>query len=181
MARIEIAATWPSASDSWALLAGLAWGVQTGGRCGGAGPGRPVHFTQMANLAFPFGQPVRCLVQRDRTPKKVFILGVYASAVHARWVDPSGRQLVLALAVASEPYIFWRGGGGGGDPGGHRGPDRCRQSRTYGREVQRAFWGRARRPLHSPTRGDPQRHLVVRRGPVVLLQPGAARSARAGV
>jgi uracil-DNA glycosylase len=60
---------------------------------------------------FPFGQPVLPLVQQDRTPKKVFVLGVYASAVHARWVGPDGKDVVKALAVASEPCIFWRGEG----------------------------------------------------------------------
>ena len=34
---------------------------------------------------YPFGETVRRLVQQDRTPKQVFVLGVYASAVHARW------------------------------------------------------------------------------------------------
>lgn len=58
---------------------------------------------------FPFGQPVQEVVQKDRTPKNVFILGVYASAVHACWVDASEKPVVKALAVASEPYIFWRG------------------------------------------------------------------------
>jgi hypothetical protein len=33
---------------------------------------------------FPFGQPVLEIVQADRTPKCVFVLGVYASAVHAQ-------------------------------------------------------------------------------------------------
>ena len=60
---------------------------------------------------FPFGQPIRPVVQRDRGPKRVFVLGVYASAVHARWCDAQGRQLIRALGVASEPYIFWRGDG----------------------------------------------------------------------
>lgn len=60
---------------------------------------------------FPFGRPVRALRQQHRSTKKVFILGVYASAVHARWVGPDGRQLVRALAVDAEPYIFWRGDG----------------------------------------------------------------------
>lgn len=59
---------------------------------------------------FPFGQPVRKLVQQDRTPKRVFVLGKYASAVHARWEKNDG-GVVQALAVASEPYIFWRGEG----------------------------------------------------------------------
>ena len=58
---------------------------------------------------FPFGQPIRKVCQADRTPKKVFVLGVYASAVHARWVDDKGKTLIRALAVDSEPEIFWRG------------------------------------------------------------------------
>ena len=60
---------------------------------------------------FPFGEKVRKVAQEDRTPKEVFVLGVYASAVHARWVDADGKTVVKALAVASEPYIFWRGEG----------------------------------------------------------------------
>ncbi|MBN1184244.1 MAG: hypothetical protein JXB49_18285 [Bacteroidales bacterium] len=58
---------------------------------------------------FPFGQPLLKVEQADKSPKKIFILGVYASAVHARWIDPDGKQIVSALAVASEPEIFWTG------------------------------------------------------------------------
>ncbi len=58
---------------------------------------------------FPFGQALHPVVQTDLSPKKIFILGVYASAVHARWLDKNGKQKVSALAVASEPEIFWRG------------------------------------------------------------------------
>lgn len=61
--------------------------------------------------SFPFGMPVEPLIQRDRGRKRVFVLGVYASAVHARWVGDDGRTMVTALAVASEPEIFWRGEG----------------------------------------------------------------------
>jgi hypothetical protein len=57
---------------------------------------------------YPFGQEVRRLVQEDQTPKKVFVLGVYASAVHARWTR-DGKTVCNALAVASEPRIFWDG------------------------------------------------------------------------
>ena len=57
---------------------------------------------------FPFGQVLHPLVQEDRTPKKVFVLGVYASAVHARWKQGS-KIICQALAVASEPRIFWDG------------------------------------------------------------------------
>lgn len=57
---------------------------------------------------FPFGQELHPLVQEDKSPKKVFVLGVYASAVHARWKKDN--QIVCqALAVASEPRIFWDG------------------------------------------------------------------------
>lgn len=62
---------------------------------------------------FPFGQKVKKVIQKDRTPKEIFILGVYASAVHAKWVSPDGKEKVRALAVASEPEIFWRGDGAG--------------------------------------------------------------------
>lgn len=62
---------------------------------------------------FPFGAQVHKVVQQDRTPKKVFVLGVYASAVHAKWVNNEQKIVVRALAVASEPYIFWRGDGAG--------------------------------------------------------------------
>ena len=60
---------------------------------------------------FPFGQPIHRVAQDDTSTKKVFVLGVYASAVHARWVGPNSKTLVRALGVASEPYIFWRGEG----------------------------------------------------------------------
>ena len=58
---------------------------------------------------FPFGQPVVKVVQTDRTAKRVFVLGVYASAVHAHWKGIDDRTIVRALAIASEPYIFWHG------------------------------------------------------------------------
>ena len=57
---------------------------------------------------FPFGQELHPLVQQDKSPKKVFVLGVYASAVHARWMC-EGKVICQALAVASEPRIFWDG------------------------------------------------------------------------
>lgn len=64
----------------------------------------------MHNLGvFPFGTKVHKVVQIDTRPKKVFVLGVYASAVHATLKDSNGKVLIRALAVASEPYIFWKG------------------------------------------------------------------------
>ena len=62
----------------------------------------------MEDYRFPFGEKLQRLVQKDRTPKKVFVLGVYASAVHARWMK-DGKVECPALAVASEPRIFWDG------------------------------------------------------------------------
>lgn len=56
-----------------------------------------------------FGQELKKVEQKDRNPKKAFVLGVYASAVHARWVDQDGKEKVKAMAVASEPEIFWTG------------------------------------------------------------------------
>lgn len=58
---------------------------------------------------FPFGQELKKVEQKDKTRKKAFVLGVYASAVHARWIDKNGKQKVSALAIASEPEKFWTG------------------------------------------------------------------------
>ena len=60
---------------------------------------------------FPFGQPITTLRQVKWDPRRVFVLGVYASAVHARWIGADGKTRINALAVASEPEIFWRGDG----------------------------------------------------------------------
>ncbi len=57
---------------------------------------------------FPFGQELRPLIQEDQSPKQAFVLGVYASAVHAKW-KRNGKIISQALAVASEPRIFWDG------------------------------------------------------------------------
>ena len=57
---------------------------------------------------FPFGNKLVPLRQEDKSHKKVFVLGVYASAVHARWIKDS-KVICQALAVASEPRIFWDG------------------------------------------------------------------------
>ena len=59
--------------------------------------------TTTNSYIFPFGQTLHQVIQSDLSPKKAFVLGVYASAVHARWIDQDGNQLVAALAVASEP------------------------------------------------------------------------------
>lgn len=58
---------------------------------------------------FPFGMPLKKVEQKEKSPKQVFVLGVYASAVHAKWIGVNNRTVVRALAVASEPSIFWKG------------------------------------------------------------------------
>lgn len=42
---------------------------------------------------FPFGELVNRVEQRDRSPKQIFVFGVYANAVHAQW---GGQGLNLA-------------------------------------------------------------------------------------
>jgi hypothetical protein len=79
----------------------------------------------MSGYVFPFGSIVTPVVQTDRSPKKFFVLGVYASAVHAKWFDAQGRLLVQALAVASEPEIFWRGDGAAEIIAGIDVPENC--------------------------------------------------------
>jgi len=65
-----------------------------------------------SNYYFPFGQKLTNVQQTETTPnKEVFVLGVYASAVHAKWLDKDNKVIVQALAIASEPEIFWTGEG----------------------------------------------------------------------
>ena len=40
---------------------------------------------------YPFGSELQKVEQQDKSPKKVFVLGVYASAVHAKWKDINGK------------------------------------------------------------------------------------------
>ena len=58
---------------------------------------------------YPFGSPLKKVEQQDKSPKKVFVLGVSANAVLANWIDVDGKIIVNALPVASEPSIFWTG------------------------------------------------------------------------
>ena len=43
---------------------------------------------------FPFGSKLKPVFQTDTTPKKVFVLGIYASAVHAKWLDKNGKEKI---------------------------------------------------------------------------------------
>jgi hypothetical protein len=58
---------------------------------------------------FPFGTPIQAVTWQHPGPKPVMIIGVYPSAVHARWVDVDGRTRIRAVAVANEPEPFWTG------------------------------------------------------------------------
>ena len=93
--------------DIWLGLHGWCSPCGTTLRCGIT----RTRMIMMAVGAFPFGQPAERVAQPDCGPKRIFVLGVYASAVHARWDDANGNLLVRALAVASEPRMFWRGEG----------------------------------------------------------------------
>lgn len=72
--------------------------------------------TDLQSDVFPFGA-----VSRRRPPRvptgetRVFVLGVYPSALHVRWILPAwaqqefGRTHVSSLAVDVEPKVFWEG------------------------------------------------------------------------
>ena len=65
---------------------------------------------------FPFGQPsTRRPSRRPSGHASLFVLGVYPSALHVRWVPPQWAQDELgvgpvgALAVDDEPTVLWDG------------------------------------------------------------------------
>ena len=46
-----------------------------------------MNYYKYMSYDFPFGDTAKPLVQEHRTPKKVFVLGVYENAVHAYWMN----------------------------------------------------------------------------------------------
>lgn len=64
----------------------------------------------MSEYAFAFGTPLTETgpAKPDSLPAHAFVIGVYPSAVHARWDGPD-KVGCAALAVAPEPYSFWDG------------------------------------------------------------------------
>jgi hypothetical protein len=65
---------------------------------------------------FPFGRPSTKRPARRPTSgsAEIFVLGVYPSALHVRWILPqwlctNDRSEVKALAVDVEPTVFWDG------------------------------------------------------------------------
>ena len=49
-------------------------------------------------LTFPFGMPITPVRQADTSPKRIFVLGVYASAVHACWAADDGKTIINQYA-----------------------------------------------------------------------------------
>jgi len=64
---------------------------------------------EVSGQSFPFGEPIQAVTWSDGGPKRVVVVGVYPSAVHARWIGVNGKQRIGALAVANEPEPFWTG------------------------------------------------------------------------
>jgi uracil-DNA glycosylase len=56
---------------------------------------------------FPFGRHVLPRRPSAASPRRVFILGAYPSALHVRWQPPRPYRIVAALAVDNEPEPFW--------------------------------------------------------------------------
>ena len=58
---------------------------------------------------FPFGAPAPVVRQQALEGARAFVLGVHAGAVVAKWIDALGTLRSVAIAVASEPHLYWRG------------------------------------------------------------------------
>jgi hypothetical protein len=58
---------------------------------------------------YPFGRPVTPRAPSASTPKPLFVLGAYPSAVHVEWHAPAPYSRVQAIAVDDEPSPFWDG------------------------------------------------------------------------
>ena len=58
---------------------------------------------------FPFGQPVLPRPPSAASPRPVFILGAYPSALHVAWKPLGAGRPIRAVAVENEPEPFWDG------------------------------------------------------------------------
>jgi hypothetical protein len=58
---------------------------------------------------FLFGRPVLPAKPTADSPRPLFVLGAYPSALHVRWFGPDGACLIQAVAVDNEPEPFWTG------------------------------------------------------------------------
>lgn len=54
------------------------------------------------NYIFPFGQELKEVFQLERVQKDIFVLGVYASAVHAKWLNINNKVVIQALPVLNK-------------------------------------------------------------------------------
>lgn len=45
-------------------------------------------------VLFPIWTRIKKVEQRDKSPKKAFVLGVYASAIHARWAVETATRFI---------------------------------------------------------------------------------------
>lgn len=57
---------------------------------------------------YPFGRPVTPRPASASTPRPLFVLGAYPSALHVEW-RPTIGKLVRAIPVDDEPEPFWNG------------------------------------------------------------------------
>ncbi len=60
-------------------------------------------------FTFPFGRQVTPRPPSAASPRGVFILGAYPSALHVEWKPPKPYKQIKALAVDDEPTPFWTG------------------------------------------------------------------------
>lgn len=58
---------------------------------------------------YPFGRPVQPCSPSASSPRCVFVLGAYPSALHVAWTPPAPYRRVQAIAVDNEPLPFWNG------------------------------------------------------------------------
>ena len=61
------------------------------------------------NWVYPLGAPLCPYDREDTSPRALFVLGAYPSALHVRWVPPGGGHGIRALPVDNEPEPFWNG------------------------------------------------------------------------
>lgn len=60
-------------------------------------------------FTFPFGRPVTPRLPSASSPRPLFVLGAYPSALHVEWIPPEPFSRIRAIPIDNEPSPFWDG------------------------------------------------------------------------
>lgn len=63
----------------------------------------------VSSYTYPFGRPITPREPSATSPRRLFVLGAYPSALHVEWIPPKPWKRITAIPIDDEPSPFWDG------------------------------------------------------------------------